>query len=128
VEAKERGDAEVEVWGSGTATREFLYVDDAAEGILYAAERYDGEEPVNLGSGEEIGVKELVELIASLVGFSGSIRWNSSKPDGQPRRHLDTSLAKRAFGFEARTPLRRGLEQTIAWYLDHRDVAEAASL
>ncbi len=107
---------EVVLWGDGSPTREFLYVDDAAEGLLLAAERYDGAEPVNLGTGSEISIRELAELIAELTGFEGEIVWDTSMPNGQPRRSLDTSRAKELFGFEARTALRDGLESTIAWY------------
>lgn len=113
VEAKERGDEYIEVWGTGSATREFLYVEDAAEGIVLAAERYDGPEPVNLGSGMEISIRDLVHLIARLTGFEGEIRWDSSKPDGQPRRCLDTSRAELAFGFRARTCFEEGLRRTL---------------
>ncbi|MGH2767040.1 MAG: GDP-L-fucose synthase family protein [Actinomycetota bacterium] len=127
VDARERGDDEIEVWGTGNATREFLYVEDAAEGILLATESYDSPDPVNLGSGEEIAIKDLVELIARLSGFSGQLRWNPSKPDGQPRRRLDTSRAMERFGFEARTSLEEGLEATIDWYASHRVEAEAAA-
>lgn len=116
LEAKERGAREVVAWGTGSASREFLYVEDAAEGIALAAERYDGAEPVNLGSGREITIRELAGIIAKLVGFSGEIRWDTSQPDGQPRRRLDTSRAKALFGFEARTPFEEGLRRTIAWY------------
>lgn len=116
VEARDAGSAELEVWGDGSATREFLYVDDAAEGIVRAAERYNGARPVNLGSGEECSIKELVETIVSLVGFEGRISWDPSKPNGQPRRRLDTSRALREFGFAAQTDLRSGLAKTIAWY------------
>ena len=107
---------EVVLWGDGSPTREFLYVDDAAEGLLVAAERYDGAEPVNLGTGAEISIRELAELIAELTGFEGEIVWDASMPNGQPRRSLETSRARELFGFEARTPLREGLERTIAWY------------
>ena len=107
---------EVVLWGDGSPTREFLYVDDAAEGLVLAAKRYDGAEPVNLGTGSEISIRELAELIAELTGFEGEIVWDTSMPNGQPRRSLDTSRARELFGFEARTPLREGLEQTIAWY------------
>ena len=119
VEAKDRGASTVEVWGTGRATREFLYVDDAAEAVVRAGERYDEAAPVNIGSGQEISIKALAELIAEIVGFEGQLVWDSSKPDGQPRRLVDCSRAESAFGFRARTPLRAGLEQTIAWYLDH---------
>jgi GDP-L-fucose synthase len=128
VDAREAGDAEIEVWGTGLATREFLYVDDAAEGILRAAELYDGEEPVNLGSGREVAIKEIAELIASLVGFEGSLRWDPSKPDGQPRRRLDVERAAREFGFRATTSLEEGLGRTIEWYVANRMEAEAATL
>jgi GDP-L-fucose synthase len=104
------------LWGDGSPTREFLYVDDCAEGILLAADRYDGAEPVNLGTGEEIPIRELAELMAELTGFEGEIRWDTERPNGQPRRKLDTSRAEELFGFRARTPLRAGLERTIAWY------------
>jgi len=107
---------EVVLWGDGSPTREFLYVDDAAEGLLLATERYDGADPVNLGTGSEISIRELAELIAELTGFEGEIVWDTSQPNGQPRRALDTSRARELFGFEARTPLREGLERTIAWY------------
>jgi GDP-L-fucose synthase len=107
---------EVVLWGDGSPTREFLYVDDAAEGLLLAAQRYDGADPVNLGTGSEISIHDLAELIAELTGFEGEIVWDTSQPNGQPRRALDTSRARELFGFEARTPLREGLERTIAWY------------
>ncbi len=126
VEAKEDGSDHVVVWGSGRATREFLYVDDAAEGIVLAAEHHDGAGPVNLGSGREIEIAEIAELIASIVGFEGGLRWDSSKPDGQPRRRVDTEKARRAFGFEARTSLEDGLRRTVDWYLSHRDRADAS--
>lgn len=116
LEAKQRGDAEIEVWGTGEVTREFLYVSDAAEGILLAAEHYNKSDPVNLGVGEEIRIKDLVSLIAGLTGFRGHVRFNPSYPDGQPRRCLDSSRAKRAFGFQARTTLREGLQTTVDWY------------
>lgn len=116
IDAQRNGDREVVVWGSGTATREFLYVEDAAEGILLATEHYNGAEPVNLGSGMEIAIRDLVELIAELTGFDGAIVWDSSKPDGQPRRGLDTSRAEHYFGFRARTDFREGLRRTIEWY------------
>jgi GDP-L-fucose synthase len=107
---------EVVLWGDGSPTREFLYVDDAVEGLVVAADRYSGPEPVNLGTGSEISIRELAELIAELTGFEGEIVWDSSMPNGQPRRSLDTARARELFGFEARTPLREGLERTIAWY------------
>ena len=116
VEAKQRGEDRVVVWGTGMPTREFLYVEDAAEGILLAAERYNKSEPVNLGAGFEISIKELVDLVAKLTGFSGNIVWDTSKPDGQPRRMLDTRKAKEEFGFKARTSFEEGLRKTIEWY------------
>ena len=107
---------EIVLWGDGTPTREFLYVEDCVDGLLLAAERYDGPQPVNLGTGKEISIRELAELVAELTGFEGEIRWDTAMPNGQPRRSLDASRAKELFGFEARTPLREGLERTIAWY------------
>ena len=121
VEAKEAGADSIEVWGTGKATREFFYVEDAAEAIALAAERYDGTEPVNLGAGFEISIKDLVELIAKLTGFAGKIVWDSSKPDGQPRRCLDTSRAKEYFGFQAHTNFEEGLKKTIEWYKENRE-------
>lgn len=115
-EAKESDDREIEVWGTGSASREFLYVDDCARAIVLAAERYDKPDPVNLGAGSEIRIKDLVHLIAELTGFRGSIRWDSSKPDGQPRRCLDVSRAEREFGFRAETSFEDGLRRTIEWY------------
>src|SRR4029079_12076006 len=120
VEAAEKGENEVEVWGTGRATREFLYVDDAAEGVLLAAERYDGSEPVNLGAGFEISIRELAELIAETVGYKGRLSWHAALPDGQPRRSLDTSRAEQSFGFRARTPFKDGLRRTVDWYRVHR--------
>ncbi len=116
VDAKKEGAACIEVWGDGSPTREFLYADDAAEGILLAAERYNQSEPVNLGSSFEISIKDLVEAIARLTGFSGSVVWDATKPNGQPRRKLNTSRAKHEFGFEARTSFEEGLRRTIEWY------------
>jgi len=107
---------EIVLWGDGTPSREYLFVDDCAEGFLLAAEGYDGPEPVNLGTGVETTIRETAELVAELTGFTGEIRWDQSMPNGQPRRSLDASRAKKLFGFEARTPLREGLERTIAWY------------
>jgi GDP-L-fucose synthase len=106
----------IELWGDGTPTREFLYVEDAAEGIVLAGERYDDPEPVNLGSGEEISIRDLAALVAEVSGFGGEIVWDASKPNGQPRRQLDVTKAAERFGFRARTPLREGLERTVAWY------------
>ncbi len=116
VDARERGDDHIEVWGTGSASREFLYVDDAAEGIVLAAERYDGAEPVNLGVGREITIRELVTMIAELTGFRGELRWDASKPDGQPRRALDTSRGRKRFGFLATTSFQDGLRRTIDSY------------
>jgi GDP-L-fucose synthase len=107
---------EVVLWGDGSPTREFLYVDDCADGLLLAADRYDGPDPVNLGTSEEISIRDLAELIAELTGFGGEIVWDTSMPNGQPRRRLDVSRAKELFGFEAQTPLRDGLTRTIEWY------------
>lgn len=121
VEAKEAWQQEVVVWGSGKACREFLYVEDAAEGIALAAERYDRPEPVNLGSGNEISIRDLAEKIREMTGFTGRIAWDSAKPDGQPRRCLDTSRAQQKFGFKAKTDFDTGLRQTIAWYLNKID-------
>jgi len=116
IEAQTRGDKEVILWGDGSPTREFLYVEDAAEGITLAAEHYNGSEPVNLGSGYEISIKDLAELIARLTGFSGRLVWDTSKPNGQPRRALDVSRAEQFFGFRARMPFEEGLRRTIEWY------------
>lgn len=118
VEAKLACAPEIVVWGSGKATREFLYVDDAAEAILLAAERYDRSDPMNIGSGLEISVRDLVALIMKATKYSGTVVWDAAKPDGQPRRALDTSKAFQAFGFRARTPLAVGLERTVHWYLE----------
>ncbi len=116
VEARERGDDSITAWGTGEPTREFLYVKDAAEGILDATERYDGPEPVNLGSGMEISIRDLVELIADLTGFEGEVEWDTSKPDGQPRRRLDTARARERFDWGASTEFEEGLRETIDWY------------
>ncbi len=116
VEAQAQGAKEVVVWGDGSATREFLYVEDAAEGIVLAAEKYDESEPVNLGAGFEISIKDLVHLIARLTGFQGKIMWDTTKPNGQPRRMLDTSRAREKFGFVAKTGFEEGLTRTIDWY------------
>lgn len=123
VDARDAGDPAIEVWGTGSASREFLYVDDAAEGIVLGTDRYDGAEPVNLGVGREITIRELVRLIVDLTGFRGEIRWDPTKPDGQPRRGLDTTRAREAFGFVARTSFEDGLRRTIAWYEQHRGSA-----
>ncbi len=115
-DAQKRNQDFIEVWGTGAATREFLYAEDAAEGILLAAEKYEKSDPVNLGSGMEISIRNLVQLIAKLMEFRGEIRWDSSKPDGQPRRCLDVSRAEKEFGFRARTDFESGLRRTIEWY------------
>ena len=115
-DAKEKGERSIVAWGTGQASREFLYVEDAAEGIVLATDKYDKPDPVNLGAGFEITIRELVELICELADFNGTIKWDTSKPDGQPRRCLDTSRAKKEFGFVARTDFREGLKRTIEWY------------
>jgi GDP-L-fucose synthase len=122
VEAQERSESEVVLWGDGSPTREFLYVDDCAEALVLAAERYDGAEPVNLGTGQEISIRDLAQLVADTTGFEGKIVWDTSKPNGQPRRQLDVSRAEELLGFRASTPLHEGLERTVAWY---RSVAPA---
>lgn len=127
VNAKQSGATHVDIWGTGTATREFLYVDDAAEGIVAAAERYEGAEPVNLGTSEEVSIKNIADRIATLTGFAGDLRWDHSRPDGQPRRHVDTTRARTLFDFEASTPLDEGLRRTIDYYLAHSDEAETAT-
>jgi GDP-L-fucose synthase len=116
VEAQDRGERGIVLWGDGSPTREFLYVDDCAEAIILAADRYDGSDPVNVGTGNEIAIRELAELIAELTGYDGEIVWDASKPNGQPRRRLDTSRAADLFGFRAQTELRDGLRRTIDWY------------
>jgi GDP-L-fucose synthase len=120
VEAKEKGLAEVIFWGDGSPTREFLYVDDCARGILLAADKYEKSNPVNLGSGMEISIRDLAEKIQNLVGYSGTIVWDKSKPNGQPRRALDTSMAEKEFGFKAQINFNQGLKETIEWYKKHR--------
>ena len=125
LEAKDRGDAELVAWGDGSPTREFLYAEDAAEGILLATERYNSSDPVNLGSGEEISIKSLTEKIIKLTGFEGRLVWDKSRPNGQPRRALDTSRAKERFGFEAQMRLDEGLKHTVEWYQQTRE-GEAA--
>ena len=116
VEAKESGESTVTVWGTGTPTREFCYVDDAAEGIILATEKYNKSEPVNLGAGFEISIKDLAEKISKISGYQGKIIWDKSKPDGQPRRMLDTTKAQEEFGFTSSTDFDKGLKETIAWY------------
>jgi GDP-L-fucose synthase len=120
VEAREAGRDEVVAWGTGKATREFLFVEDAAEAIVLASQHYDGAEPVNIGAGFEIGIRDLVERVAALTGFRGRVVWDATKPDGQPRRCLDVSRAERAFGFCARTRFEDGLERTVRWYIAER--------
>jgi len=119
-DAVKNKETRVEVWGTGAASREFLYVEDAAEGIVLATEKYNKPEPVNIGSGLEIRIRDLVKLMAELTGFKGKIGWDTSKPDGQPRRRLNTSRAKNEFGFEAKTDLREGLTRTVEWYKRER--------
>jgi GDP-L-fucose synthase len=116
VDAAANAEPVVKVWGSGKATREFLYVEDAAEGIILATERYDKPGPINLGTGSEVSIRDLAEMIARITGFKGEIAWETDKPEGQPRRGLDTSRASNEFGFVASTPLETGLRETIAWY------------
>lgn len=116
IEAKEQGKSQVVLWGDGTPTREFLYVEDAVDGLLLAAEHYNSSEPVNLGSGNEISIKDLAEMIAYLTGFEGELVWDTTKPNGQPRRALDVNRAKQLFGFHAETSLKEGLKRTIEWY------------
>jgi GDP-L-fucose synthase len=120
LEAQERGEKEIVVWGDGSPTREFLFAEDAAEGILLAAEKYNNPDPVNLGSGYEISIKDLVEMIAHLTGYPGKLVWDTSKPNGQPRRGLDVSRAEKTFGFRAGTSFETGLRQTIEWYKENR--------
>jgi len=120
VDARDRGEDSVEVWGTGAASREFLYVDDAARAIVLAAERYDDPDPVNVGAGAEIAIRDLVEVIAKLTGYTGDVRWDTSKPDGQPRRMLDTSRARERFGFSAEVGFEDGLARTISWWERHR--------
>ncbi|MBI4867887.1 MAG: GDP-L-fucose synthase [Candidatus Wallbacteria bacterium] len=126
LEARDAGREEIEVWGTGTATREFLYVEDASEAIVLAAERYDGDEPVNIGSGSEISIRDLVGLLCRLTGFRGNVRWDATKPDGQPRRCLDVTRARRLFGFQASTSFEDGLRKTLEWYEAHRSRAAGA--
>jgi GDP-L-fucose synthase len=120
VQAVDERYQEIEVWGDGSPTREFIYVEDAAEGILLATEKYNDSEPVNLGSGFEISIKDLVYLIADLTGYKGSFNWDTSKPNGQPRRCLDTNRAKNYFGFEAQVSFKEGLKRTVAWYQENK--------
>jgi len=120
------GEDEVVLWGDGSPTREFLYVEDCVEGIALAAERYSGSEPVNLGAGKEISIRELAGLVADVVGFRGKVTWDTSMPNGQPRRSVDATRARELFGFEARTPLRVGIERTVAWYREHAGAVASA--
>lgn len=120
IEAKEKNSPTVEVWGTGKATREFLYVEDAAEAIVLATEKYDGGEPVNIGSGMEISIKDLVEKIGKIVGYEGTIVWDKTKPDGQPKRQLDVTRAQKEFGFTAKVKFDEGLKETIDWYKQNR--------
>lgn len=117
--AKDEGRSEVTLWGDGSPTREFIYAADAAEGMIFAAEHYDSSDPVNLGSGEEIAIRDLANIVAEAVGYTGSIVWDTSQPNGQPRRCLDTSRARERFGFVARTLFAEGLAKTVAWYRKH---------
>lgn len=126
-ETMEKGKGEIMLWGSGRPTREFLYVDDCAEAIILAAEQYNKPDPVNIGTGREIAIKDLADTIARLVGFRGQISWDTTKPDGQPRRCLDVSRAKREFGFRAKTDLEDGLKQTIEWYRANRSAIKLAN-
>lgn len=120
VQAVNESSQEIEVWGDGSPTREFVYVEDAAEGILLATEKYNDSEPVNIGSGFEISIKDLIYLIADLTGYKGSFHWDTSKPNGQPRRCLDTNRAKNYFGFEAQVSFKEGLKRTVAWYQENK--------
>ena len=124
VEARETGADHVDVWGTGTASREYLYVDDAARAIVRAAEVHEGTDPINLGTNDEVTIRETVETVARLVGFAGELRWDPSKPDGQPRRRVDASRAEQLLGWRAATPFEEGLSATIAWYLANREEAE----
>ncbi|MBA3311885.1 MAG: GDP-L-fucose synthase [Planctomycetota bacterium] len=126
IEARDSGSERLFAWGTGNASREFLFVRDAAEAVALAADRYDGSEPVNVGSGREIMVRDLAQLVCELCGYEGEIVWDATKPDGQPRRCLDVSRAKNAFGFEAQTSLEEGLAETIAWYERHRTAVASA--
>lgn len=126
VEATDTGKPSVILWGDGSPTREFLYVVDAARAFRLALENYDGPDPVNLGSGEEISIRDLAERVRDVVGFTGTIEWDASRPNGQPRRKLDTSRAQQRFGFRAETPFEHGLKNTVDWYRAHRAVASGS--
>ena len=121
VDAQVKNAPNIDVWGDGSPTREFLYVEDAAEGILSAAEHYSSSDPINLGSGREISIKDLAELITELTGYQGELKWDTSKPNGQPRRALNTDKAEEQFGFKAKTLFREGLQKTVQWYLENRE-------
>jgi GDP-L-fucose synthase len=125
VEAEERGDGQIVLWGDGSPTRELLYVEDCVDAITLALDRFDGREPVNVGTGEDIAIRDLADLVAELTGFGGEIVWDTSKPNGYPRRRLDTSRAEALFGFRAKTPLRDGIEKTVAWYRETRPALAA---
>ena len=122
IEAQQRGDKEMIAWGDGSPTREFLYVEDAADGLLAATEKYNASDPVNLGSGHEISIKDLTEMIIRMTGFEGRLTWDTSKPNGQPRRGLDVSRARERFGWQARMPFEEGMRRTIEWYRTNRDI------
>jgi len=125
IEARDAGQAEVTLWGDGTPTREFIYVEDAAEGLVLAAERYDASEPVNIGTGHEISIRDLAQLIAGITGFTGRFAWDANQPNGQPRRRLDVSRAREWFDFVAPTTLAEGLDKTVAWYTAQRSPDDA---
>ncbi|MBL8099374.1 MAG: GDP-L-fucose synthase [Anaerolineales bacterium] len=125
IEASERGDKELPVWGDGSPTREFLYVEDAADGIITGAEKYNGDLPINLGSGYEISIKDLTELIVKLTGFKGKLAWQTDKPNGQPRRGLDVSRAKELFNWSAQVQFEEGLKKTIEWFKENREKVES---
>jgi GDP-L-fucose synthase len=127
VDARESGAGEIDVWGTGSASREYLFVDDAARAVVLAAERHDGVDPINLGTNHELTIRETVETIARLVGFDGELRWDPSKPDGQPRRRVDATRARELLGWRAETAFEDGLRATIDWYLANRDEAERAA-
>ena len=124
LEAQERQETEIHLWGSGNPTREFLYVEDAAEGIVLATEHYNGALPINLGTGSEISIRDLSRHIAGLIGFTGTFVWHAEQPDGQPRRCLDVSRAERLFDFRAKTPLEEGLQRTVEWYKKNLEVGQ----
>jgi GDP-L-fucose synthase len=125
VEAQERGDSFIDVWGTGSASREYLYVEDAAAAIVLAAENHEGVDPINLGSDREITIRETAETIARVTGFSGELKWDATKPDGQPRRRIDPSRAARTLGWTAQMDFAEGIRRTVEWYRTNRDIAEA---